>query len=153
MAGQCRTTQARSRLPSSSSGATLARTCSRKAYQLTSLVAFPAARQSGSLISIPSCPHALSRRAIGHRRGWVSAARCLASSRSFRHPQLEHSCLYRLIADSRRSTASATSCRTCVDSAWMRTTRGRSSGVPAESWGQAELSRWKAALQLPCCSF
>ena len=71
--------------------ATLARMCSNSANQLTSRVAFPAERQSGSLTSIPSCPQTRRSRAIGQRLGFFSSARNLASSRSFEQPQPVHS--------------------------------------------------------------
>ena len=90
---------------------------------------------------MPSCPHALSRRAIGHRLGLCSLARYRASSRSFRHPQLVQRIRYLFTVSVRNSSGSATSCRICVASVCTSTTLGCSRGVPpvsVGSWNWAE---------------
>ena len=114
----------------------LRRRCDRRACQLVSLSAFPIERQAGSRISSFSWPQARRSRAIGHRRGDFSAARCTVSSLALWHPQLAQSRLKRATVSCRISSGSATSCSMCFDRAWIIATTGCATGQPPRSLGR-----------------
>ena len=94
----------------------LRRRCDRRACQLVSLSAFPIERQAGSRISSFSWPQARRSRAIGHRRGDFSAARCTVSSLALWHPQLAQSRLKRATVSEFKLSYEST----CIAS-WVRT--------------------------------